>query len=217
MALAYTYNDDEDNLHLHGVLISRAAFLRLIEDETNGIRYERIGGRLYDMGSPSGPHSKIAKNIERAIDQQLDEDGPCETYRDRRVAIPGEDPVAPDVVLSCTPSDYDREKVRGEVKTFIQYPRLVIEVLSPRTARFDQGEKFERYKRLMSLQAYILLSQDRVEATVYQRKTTWREETFTSEQDVIALPELELQIALADVYRRVFRKESPSREGSADV
>ena len=71
----------------------------------------------------------------------------------------------PDVVVVCG-------EPRFEDDTFdtLLNPVVVIEVLSPSTAAFDRGEKFEHYKQLASLQEYILISQDSVRVEHYQRR-----------------------------------------------
>ena len=37
-------------------------------------------------------------------------------------------------------------------------PTLIVEVLSKSTEEYDRGDKFEHYKRIPSLQQYVLVS-----------------------------------------------------------
>ena len=39
----------------------------------------------------------------------------------------------------------------------LQYPKLIIEVLSPSTAGFDRGDKFKFYRRIPTLEEYVLI------------------------------------------------------------
>ena len=57
----------------------------------------------------------------------------------------------PDVVVSCGPID-----LRSAV---IAEPVLIVEVLSDSTKGYDRGEKAAHFRRLASLQEYVLLAQ----------------------------------------------------------
>ena len=57
---------------------------------------------------------------------------------------------------SCGEPEY----LEGRTDT-ITNPVLLVEVLSPGTAHIDYGEKLAEYTRIESLQAYVLISQDR--------------------------------------------------------
>jgi len=48
---------------------------------------------------------------------------------------------------------------QGENKTCITNPFLIVEVLSKSTQNYDQGDKFDAYRSLSSLQEYILIDQ----------------------------------------------------------
>ena len=48
-------------------------------------------------------------------------------------------------------------------------PAVIIEVLSDSTERYDREEKFGYYRRMPSLEAYVLLSQDAAVIEVYRR------------------------------------------------
>jgi Uma2 family endonuclease len=129
---------------LPGISMTEEAFERLISVE-NPYRYELIDGVVYDMTGSTPEHSVIASNIEALLREQLGKSGPCRTYRDQYVAIPGIPPVVPDVVLTCDRADWDKDK---RLKPFmIRSPLIVVEVLSPSTEKYDRTEKFARYMR----------------------------------------------------------------------
>ena len=62
----------------------------------------------------------------------------------------------------------------AEVDTLLN-PKVLVEVLSPSTADYDRGGTFTHYRRLASLQEYVLISQDRplVEHYVRQGQDEW--------------------------------------------
>jgi Uma2 family endonuclease len=153
---------------LHGIRMTEEAFERLINVESP-YRYELIDGVVYDMTGSIPEHSAISSNIESLLREQLGRSGPCRTHRDQYVAIPGEPPVVPDVVLTCDLTDWDKDK---RLKPFmIQSPLIVVEVLSPCIERYDRTEKFVCYMRCPTLEVYILVSQDEqyIECTGDQR------------------------------------------------
>lgn len=48
-------------------------------------------------------------------------------------------------------------------------PTIVVELLSESTERYDRDGKFQAYKRIASLQEYVLVSQDERSIEVYRR------------------------------------------------
>ena len=60
---------------------------------------------------------------------------------------------------------------------------VVVEVLSPSTEAYDRGEKFPRYRRLESVQKYLLVTQNerRVEHFTKQGDGSWRMTETTKE------------------------------------
>lgn len=46
-----------------------------------------------------------------------------------------------------------------EARDSVLNPKVIVEVLSDSTERYDRGEKFGHYRRIDSLQEYVLVSQ----------------------------------------------------------
>ncbi|BCL78493.1 Uma2 family endonuclease [Ktedonobacteria bacterium brp13] len=197
MVVNQRHENSDDSMH--GIPMTEEAFEGLINIESP-YRYELIDGIVYDMTGSSPEHSAISGNIDVVFRAQLGRGGPCRTHRDQYVAIPGKPPVAPDVVLTCDRADWDKDK---RLKPFrIQSPLIVVEVLSPTTERYDRGEKFARYQSCPSLEAYILVSQNERYVEVYRKATNWRQERF-SENQVIKLDQLDLELPLDEIYEGV--------------
>jgi Putative restriction endonuclease len=74
----------------------------------------------------------------------------------------------PDVSVSCD----DRDRTAQQ---FIQFPCLMVEVLSPGTEAYDRGGKFAAYRRLESLQEYVLVGSETKTVEVSRRNPsgTW--------------------------------------------
>jgi Uma2 family endonuclease len=90
-------------------------------------------------------------------------------------------------------------------------PLLVVEVLSESTGQRDRGEKAFYYRAMESLQAYLLVDQDRphIEQYVRQDDGSWRFTEVASLEVSITLPTIDCTLSLSEVYERV---EFPEQE-----
>lgn len=184
----------------HGIPMDEESFERLVGGETP-YRYELIDGIIYDMTGSSPEHGHIAGTIFELIRSRIGRKGFCRAYQDLYVRIPNAPPVVPDVVVTCDRADWDKDK---RLKPFkIQSPRIVFEVLSPSTERYDHGEKFARYQLCSSLEVYILVSQDEPYIEVYRRQTEWQQECFLAGQTIM-LDQIGLELLVDQVYEGVF-------------
>ena len=97
-------------------------------------RKELIGGQPVAMAPAATNHNRIKMRIASLFDRYL-ENGPCEVLPDgEAVYLTETDYYYPDVMIVCDPEKVRRNGVHGA-------PDLVVEVLSPRTAKFDRGRK----------------------------------------------------------------------------
>jgi Uma2 family endonuclease len=84
----------------------------------------------------------------------------------------------------------------------VRSPRLIAQILSPRTIGFDSGEKFQRLKGCETLEVYILVNYRIPVIEVYRRVNDWKLELYIPSQ-IIHLEELDLKIDVEAVFRRV--------------
>ena len=83
-------------------------------------------------------------------------------------------------------------------------PSMIIEILSPLTEAYDRGDKFEHYRRLESLEEYVLVSQDRMLVERFVRDgAEWRLSFLNDPQALLRLPSIGCEIPLAEIYRNV--------------
>ena len=166
---------------------------------------EYHNGQIIAMSGASRSHNRITVDITIELGNQL-MDSDCEVFaNEMRVRTsPTVSYFYPDVIVVCG-------EPRFEDDTFdtLLNPIVVIEVLSPSTAAYDRGEKFESYKQLASLQEYILISQNRVRVESYHRQgAQWLHNTLQRLEDVLPLASLECEVPLRAIYRRVVRNVS---------
>jgi len=167
---------------------------------------EYLRGEVFAMTGASREHNLIAGNVAGELRQQL-RDRQCEVYQsDMRVKIsPTGLYTYPDVTIVCDEPEFED----AEVDTLLN-PKVLVEVLSPSTADYDRGGKFTHYRRLPSLQEYVLISQDRplVEHYVRQGPDEWLLTEVNSPQDTLLLPTIDCRLPLSEIYLKVRLEES---------
>jgi len=106
----------------------------------------------------------------------------------------------PDLAVVCGQQQFEDAK-----SDTLLNPKVLMEILSPTTERYDRGEKFEIYKQIPSLTDYLLIAQDRVQVERYVLGASGWERTITAEPNgIVELASIKVQLALADIYYDVF-------------
>jgi Uma2 family endonuclease len=173
----------------------------LIREPEAEYKSEYIDGRAVAMAGASLRHVRIVTNLTVDLGQQVKK-GPCEVYgSDMRLHVKAAGLYTyPDLTVVCG----EPEMLPGREDT-ITNPKLIVEVLSKTTERYDRGRKFTHYKKLDSLEEYVLITQDRVcvERFTREKSERWASQQWTSIEDVLELPSIDCRVAVRDVYDRV--------------
>jgi Uma2 family endonuclease len=162
------------------------------------IRHEYRRGLVYAMAGGTDNHDRIAFNFLKLIDDHFGDSQDCRFYSGNvKVNYQDQFYYYPDAFVTCDPRDRQDRYLK-------RYPKLIAEVLSPSTVAFDQGEKFQDYQQLETLEEYVLISQEsqRVE---YRRRNAmggW-ETTIYKTGDQVILHSIGLEFAIADLYRGI--------------
>jgi Uma2 family endonuclease len=177
------------------LLMSAAEYLTW--EPTQEERYEYWDGEVVAMSGGTRNHNRISGNFFRLLDDAL-LDRSCDVYiADVKVQVElGQKYFYPDVVVTCDKRDDDAQ--------FVQFPCLIIEVLSPSTEAIDRGAKFGRYRQFTSLQEYVLVQADRTNVEVFRRNE--QGQWVLSEYnlgDRLLLESIGVEIEIADLYRQV--------------
>jgi Uma2 family endonuclease len=177
--------------------ISMSAEEYLVWEPTQEQRYEYWDGEVVAMSGGTRNHNRVSANFFKLLDDAL-ADRSCEVYIvDVKVQVePGQKYFYPDVVVTCDPRDRDPQ--------LIQYPCLIIEVLSPSTEAGDRGKKFAKYRQSPSLQEYVLVqvAQPLVEVFRRNQQGQWVLSEYNL-NDKLRLESVDVEIAIADLYRQV--------------
>jgi Uma2 family endonuclease len=171
-------------------------------EDRSQIRHEYLGGQIFAMSGGSKEHNLIALNIASRLRSHL-RGGSCSVFMsDMKVKIELASQgkslfYYPDVIVTCDPQDQDR--------FFLNYPCLIIEVLSPSTEAIDRREKLVNYQTLDSLQEYVLVSQDEIKIEIYRKDTqgNWSVQTLQNSDDEVRLESVGLTLTMADIYEDV--------------
>jgi len=169
---------------------------------------EFYGGELFAMAGGSRLHNLIAGNVARHLGNQL-EQRPREVYpSDMRVKVSASGLYTyPDVVVVCGEPQFEDD----EVDTLLN-PTLIVEVLSRTTEAYDRGEKFDHYRRLPSLEGYILIAQDQYRVERYLRQSgseEWILTSFSDPQNTVPLSPIGCELTLAQIYLKVRFPDGP--------
>ena len=84
-------------------------------------------------------------------------------------------------------------------------PVLIVEVLSPSTADYDKGAKFDHYRTIESLQEYILVWQDKKRVARYTKRDdgSWVLNDFIGDEAEITLTSIDCRLTMEDIYDKV--------------
>jgi Uma2 family endonuclease len=159
-------------------------------DSGDELRYELVDGVPTAMNPPMAPHARLVALLTGAIERRLRP--PCGTYVGggaRRQDDNGNYRI-PDLSISCSRSP-------GH---WIEAPQVVIEILSPSTARKDLSVKLPFYRSMPSVEEILLVRTDRRHVEQWQREVEdWRVRDLIGSAE-IAIRLLSGPIPLDEIY-----------------
>ncbi|MEG4283889.1 Uma2 family endonuclease [Microcoleus sp. A006_D1] len=173
-------------------------------EETAEERHEYCNGEIIAMSGGSEVHSAIACNLLIYLGFLL-RDTDFRLYNsDLRVWIPQ---------YHCgTYTDLmvvnGEPEFNGSRTDEILNPLLIVEVLSPSTEAYDRGEKFRKYRSLASFCEYLLVSKAEPYIEHYHNldrpnSDRWQWQAYDRVEMAIALHSLNIELPMAEVYRRI--------------
>ncbi|HEX2915835.1 MAG TPA: Uma2 family endonuclease [Chloroflexia bacterium] len=174
-------------------------YLRL--EQRADYKSEYLDGEIYALAGGSPAHNQIAVNL--TIDLGLAFRGkPCRVLNsDTKIAVDVKRYYTyPDLSVVCGPLEFVPEH-----NDTITNPLIIIEVLSPSTRNYDRGLKFERYRSIPTLQAYLVVDSERVFIEYYRKveHDNWLLETLTTIEAVLRLEAIAVEVPLNSIYDKV--------------
>ena len=157
-------------------------------------RNEFYRGEVFAMTGARRSHGRVANNLARALGNQLS-GSPYQVFHEgMKVQIASDTILYPDIFVTCDKADLATDMI-------FKSPLLVIEVLSPSTQAYDRSKKFALYRRLTSLQEYILVDPDtrRVEAFRKRDNGNWELHDMSDDEAMVAAS-VNCTVPLAEVF-----------------
>jgi len=161
------------------------------------VKHEYLGGEVHAMAGGSNRHNRVSGNVFLSLGGNL-RGKSCRPFNsDTKVRIQLVNHTRfyyPDAMIVC-----DKNK---DTESWQDRPVVIVEVLSESTRRIDLTEKREAYLTIPSLKALIFVEPDAPAATVHRRGPSggFLREDYAGLDAIIALPEIEIDLPLADVY-----------------
>ena len=158
-------------------------------------KHEYVAGEVFAMGGTRQGHVIVALNLGSALREHL-RGTPCRPLiADMKLNVQAMDAYYyPDVMVTC----HDADKLADLA---IEHPKLIIEILSDSTAAYDRGAKFAAYRKIDSLEEYVLVDVDSkgVESFCRQADGRWLLRDFAGEVSCVFE-----SVALTMTMERVF-------------
>jgi Uma2 family endonuclease len=160
-------------------------------EEKQPLRYEYDGFQPIAMTGGTAAHAIIQHNLHIAVGGRL-RGGPCRFYGSDLKIETARGFRYPDGFAVCSPVARNATVVRD--------PIVIFEVLSESTAGIDLVTKNQEYSASPSVQRYIVLTQDAVSGTMFERVAIDWVGHLLGADSVLRMPEIEIELPLVELY-----------------
>lgn len=169
-------------------------------DNNGETRYEFYEGEVFAMAGTTKNHNLITDNIRDFLKAVFRPKG-CDVFSEsvKLEAIKNTYYPHPDVMVSCD----DRDK---EDEYIVAYPSILVEVLSKSTAEYDKDFKLKKYKKIASLQHYLIVSQYECSVELYSRTQhpdVWLYQTYEEMNETVSFERLHFTMPVSAIYEAV--------------
>jgi phenylacetic acid degradation protein len=177
-------------------------------EEYSNVKHEYYQGEIYAMSGAGPDHNTIVVNAIISLGMKL-RGSPCQVFNgDQRVHIEETGLFTyPDASLVCgEPVFWKNDELN------LANPVVIIEVLSPSTMGYDRGKKFSLYKRLRSLQEYVLIDSHSVLVEHWVKNPAgskikpagdWAARKYDRLDDKFAIEKAAVSLSLGEIYDKV--------------
>lgn len=169
-------------------------------EEVSEYRSEFVQGEIYAMAGGSSDHSLIEGNLIALVNLALERQ-PCRVYTSNmRLQIEQANMFTyPDAMIVCGRVEF----VRGRNDTLTN-PLVIFEILSKSTRRYDRGKKFGYYKKIPTLQEYVLVDSERAHVEIFRRTDYgWDVEMLNDLEKTMSFESIPIEIFLRRIYSKV--------------
>jgi len=159
----------------NGLVATNVSYAEYLEiDQAGTAKHEHLNGEVHAMAGGTIEHGGLAAAFAGEL-RLLLRGKPCRVFNsDVRLFVPDTGLTTyPDGMVVCgtlVAATHDAQAVAN--------PALVFEVLSDSTEAYDRGAKWAHYRKLTSLQEYVLVNQHERRIEVHRRNADGRFELF---------------------------------------
>jgi Uma2 family endonuclease len=162
-------------------------------------KHEYVSGLILAMAGGTLEHGALASAVTIALGAQL-RDRRCRVFdSDARVRVrESGNAYYPDASVVC-----DSLETSPDDPESMLNPRVLVEVLSPSTAEFDQGDKLLDYQRITSLRHVVHVAHDERRIDVHTRDEEsgdWIKQSF-GPGEAAALDAIDCSLSVDEIYR----------------
>ncbi len=169
-------------------------------EEAQELRYEFDGFQPSAMTGGTANHARLQRNLAITIGGRL-RGSPCEFYGSDLKVETARGFRHPGGFVACSPLARDAKIVSD--------PVVIFEVLSDSTEATDMVTKNHEYAAIASVRRYIMLSQNDIAGTMFERVGDDWVGHLLSAASLVRMPEIGIEVALAELYEGV---EFPAAE-----
>ena len=172
-------------------------YLAFIESRPEEERWQLIDGVAMMMPPPTRRHQRIASNLARLLNAQLEKVRPdLYAYQEVGLMVPDVSSFRPEADVAVLDGSGD-----GDDTLYTDRFYLVAEVLSDSNTDKDIAAKSRRYLQHPSNQYFLLFEQKQVRVELLARAAGWEPVVLEGLGAVLELPEWGFRATLADLYR----------------
>jgi Uma2 family endonuclease len=167
-------------------------------EQQSAVKHEFVDGDVFLMAGASKNHERLAGNIYRKFGNHL-ENSHCEPFAsDMKVRTPNGNFRYPDCMVVCDDTSDDQ--------FYSETPIILVEVISRSTRQNDEQTKRLEYMNIASLVEYVLIEQDYVDITVFNRNQNWLP-THYFLGDSVHFESIDLTLSVEEIYHRVVNQD----------
>lgn len=174
----------------------------LTAERESDSRHEFLDGRVYAMAGESLSHSQVCMNLGGEVRNKLKGKDCQPLSPNMKVRTSTASLFAyPDLTIVCGEPQFHDKK-----KDVLVNPKVIFEVLSPSTEKYDRSTKFARYRMgNETLNDYVLVSQEKPFVEHFSKRDDgeWLYRSFGDMNEVFEIESVGCLLSLAEIYDRV--------------
>lgn len=177
--------------------ISAEEYLALEENADHKSEYYH--GEVFAMAGASYNHNVISVNLVHTFHGKLADSRVFSS--DMKICVEKKKFYTyPDLSIVC--GNIEFEEGRTDI---IANPAVIVEILSDSTKDYDRGTKFAAYRRIASLQHYVLVDQYSIHVEHFERteKNTWLPNEFEDIKDSFRINAVNAEFELKSAYNDI--------------